>query len=112
MALCVGPASPADLEVFEKLRAHYDMNRHGHAPTGVLTSGFLDRFAILGRPDYCTERLMQLVDRGLTRFVVCGALGWTDPDEERVSRDLLISEVLPALRARSGVGPRIVEKIG
>jgi 5,10-methylenetetrahydromethanopterin reductase len=108
----VGPASPADLEVFEKLRAHYDMNRHGHAPTGVLTSGFLDRFAILGRPDDCTERLMQLVDRGLTRFVVCGAIGWTDPDEERVSRDLLISEVLPALRARSGVGPPIVEKIG
>ncbi len=94
----VGPASKSDLEIFEKLRAHYDMNRHGRAPAGVLTPAFLDRFAVLGPPDRCVERLIQLVDAGLTRFVVCGALGWTDPREERVSREILVSEVLPALR--------------
>jgi len=95
----VGPASKAELEIFEKLRAHYDMNQHGRAPAGILTSAFLDRFAILGSPDHCTERLARLVECGLTRFVICGALGWTDRAEEQVSRELLISEVLPALRA-------------
>lgn len=95
----VGPASPADLEIFEKLRAHYDMNQHGRAPVGVLTSDFVDRFTIAGPPDRCVERLAELVEIGLTRFVVCGPFGSGEPREEQRSRELLTSEVLPALRA-------------
>ena len=94
----VGPASPSELEVFEKLRAHYDMNQHGRAPAGVLTPEFLDRFAVVGPPDHCVERLLELVELGVTRFVVCGALGWTDTSQEQLSRELLTSEVMPALR--------------
>jgi 5,10-methylenetetrahydromethanopterin reductase len=94
----VGPTSTAEREVFENLRAHYDMNQHGQAPTGVLTPEFVDRFAVVGPPDRCVERLVELVELGLTRFVVCGPLGWTDPEAERISQDLLTSEVLPALR--------------
>jgi 5,10-methylenetetrahydromethanopterin reductase len=95
----VGPAEPAELEVFEKLRAHYDMNHHGRAPAGVLPPEFVDRFAVVGSPDRCVERLVELVDLGLTRFVVCGPFGSTQPLEEERSRELLTSEVLPALRA-------------
>ena len=95
----VGPTEPAELEIFEKLRAHYDMNHHGRAPQGVLTPEFVDRFAVVGSPDHCVERLAELVDLGLTRFVVCGPFGSTEPREEERSRKLLTSEVLPALRA-------------
>ncbi len=95
----VGPTSSAELEVFENLRAHYDMNQHGRAPAGVLTPEFVDRFAVVGPPDHCVERLVELVELGLTRFVVCGALGWTDASQEQLSRELLTSEVIPALRA-------------
>jgi len=94
----VGPAPAADREVFEKLRDRYDLNRHGHAPTGVLSRDFIRRFAIAGPPDHCVRRLLELVDAGLSRFVICGPLGWTDPHEERISQELLVSEVLPALR--------------
>ncbi|MCP4906041.1 MAG: LLM class flavin-dependent oxidoreductase [bacterium] len=94
----VGPASPAEFEVFENLRAHYDMNQHGRAPEGVLTADFVDRFAVVGTPDHCVDRLARLVELGITRFVICGPLGWTDPAEEQISRDLLTAEVLPALR--------------
>ena len=75
------------------------MNQHGRAPAGVLTPEFVDRFAIVGPPEHCVERLVELVELGLTRFVVCGALGWTDAAEEQLSRELLETEVLPALRA-------------
>ncbi len=94
----VGPASAADREVFERLRDSYDMNRHGRAPAGVLTRDFIRRFAVAGPPEHCVERLLGLVEAGLSRFVVCGPLGATDPHEERVSQELLVSEVLPALR--------------
>ena len=94
----VGPASAADREVFERLRDSYDMNRHGRAPAGVLTRDFIRRFAIAGPLEHCVERLLELVEAGLSRFVVCGPLGSTDPHEERVSQELLVSEVLPALR--------------
>jgi len=102
----VGPTRPDELEVFEKLRAHYDMNQHGRAPAGVLTPEFLDRFTVIGSPDRCVERLCELADLGLTRFVVCGPLGWTDPAAEKISRDLLTSEVLPAFRAAVSSGAR------
>ena len=94
----VGPTSAADREVFEKLRDSYDLNRHGHAPTGVLSRDFIGRFAIVGPPDDCVKRLLELVGAGLSRFVICGPLGWTDPQQERVSQELLASEVLPAFR--------------
>lgn len=94
----VGPAPAADRAVFEKLRERYDLNRHGHAPAGVLSRDFIRRFAIVGPPEDCVKRLLELVEAGLSRFVICGPLGWTDPEEERISQALLVSEVLPAFR--------------
>jgi 5,10-methylenetetrahydromethanopterin reductase len=96
----VGPVSPAEREVFEQLRARYDMTRHGDlgAATGTLPPEFVERFAVVGPPDECVARLAELVDAGLERMVVCGPTGFVDPVEERRSRELLVGEVLPGLR--------------
>lgn len=96
----VGPATPAEEEVFAGLRAHYDMNRHGQAPAGVVTDEFVDRFAVIGPPERCVARMVELVKHGLRHFVVCPAVGGgSDAVAERLSYELLIAEVMPALRA-------------
>ncbi len=97
----VGPTSPEEHEVFERLRARYDMTRHGDlgAATGTLTPEFVERFAVVGPPDVCVARLAELVELGLERMVVCGPTFFVDPVEERRSLDLLVREVLPGLRA-------------
>jgi 5,10-methylenetetrahydromethanopterin reductase len=101
----VGPTSPSEREVFDRLRAHYDMTRHGAGQTapGALTAEFVDRFAIVGPPDDCVTRLAELVELGLDRMIVCGPTFLVDPPEERRSRALLVEEVLPALRATTEV---------
>jgi 5,10-methylenetetrahydromethanopterin reductase len=100
----VGPTSPAEHEVFERLRARYDMTRHGDvgAASGTLPPEFVERFAVVGPPDDCVARLAELVDAGLERMVVCGPTGFVDPVAERRSRELLVREVLPGLRAAVG----------
>ncbi len=95
----VGPVDAADEAVFEGLRRHYDMSHHGQAPAGVVTDDFVDRFAIVGPPEECIERLSELVSLGVTRFVVCRAAGGVNRDAERVSNDLFVREVMPAVRA-------------
>jgi 5,10-methylenetetrahydromethanopterin reductase len=103
----VGPVSAGEREVFERLRAHYDMTRHGDlgAAPGVLPADFVERFAVIGPPGRCIERLAELVTLGLDRMIVCGPTFFVDPVEERLSRDLLVREVLPGLRSRVHQGP-------
>lgn len=95
----VGPTTPADEEVFAGLRAHYDMTHHGKAPAGVVTDDFVDRFAAVGPPGRCAERLLELVGIGVERFVVCGAARGVDDGAAGESWALLAGEVLPAVRA-------------
>ena len=95
----VGPASAADEKVFDGLRRHYDMTHHGQAPPGVVTDDFVDRFAIVGPPEVCIERFLELVDLGVTRFVVCRSPGGIDRDAERLSNDMFTREVMPAVQA-------------
>ena len=106
----VGPTSPAEREIFERLRAHYDMTRHGagHAAPGVLTDDFVDRFAVVGPPDDCIARLAELVDLGLDRMVVCGPTFFVDPPEERRSRACSSGRSSPA--SAPGIRVRLVRR--
>lgn len=99
----VGPADAAMAENMDTIRTGYDMRNHGVTDSqkrligGGLTPEFVRRFAIVGSPDHCTQRLLALRDAGLERLVVVGPgfypASWGD------AAGLFVREVLPALRA-------------
>lgn len=99
----VGPADAAMAENLDAIKSGYDMNKHGvhdardRIVGGELTPDFVRRFAIVGSPDHCTRRLLELKAMGLRRFVVVGPGFY--PESWGEARDLFAREVLPALRA-------------
>jgi 5,10-methylenetetrahydromethanopterin reductase len=105
-----------DREVVAEVGRRYDSNVHlrndaGH--TDALDPDFVDRFAVVGPPDRCVERMQELAALGLERFVVTGptfgaAQGVRGTREEaRVANRLLRDEVLPALREGRGEGATV-----
>jgi 5,10-methylenetetrahydromethanopterin reductase len=79
----------------------YDQSRHGLASAsaaGVLDDAFLDRFAVLGPPQRCADRLRELVALGLDRVVVVPGSRDSDPALLDATNASLAQEVLPALR--------------
>jgi 5,10-methylenetetrahydromethanopterin reductase len=98
-----GPQSAADAQNFQLIRGNYDMTKHDHVIShdklkgAALDWDFVRRFAIVGPPDHCIERLLALADLGVERFVVVGP-GF---HPEAVSTGTLFStEVMPALHTQ------------
>jgi 5,10-methylenetetrahydromethanopterin reductase len=94
---------PEDREVFERLHANYDRPHHTMARArhaAVIDEEFAQRFAVLGDPDRCLERLGELRGAGASRFVIIGPSIDSDPDERRRSGRLMVEAVLPALQGR------------
>ena len=60
--------------------------------------GFVDRFAVVGPPEACAERLTGLAAQGVDRFVLTGSSFGADRDEARTAATLITTELLPALR--------------
>jgi 5,10-methylenetetrahydromethanopterin reductase len=90
----------ADKAVVAEVGRRYDSNLHlvnsaEHARS--IPDEFVERFAILGAPDACTEKLRALIDLGLERLVITGPSFGADRDAARTHHDLLTTEVLPAL---------------
>jgi 5,10-methylenetetrahydromethanopterin reductase len=96
-----GPLDEAGRRTLVEVHDSYDMNQHfthGSPQSGALTDDVIDAFGVAGPPSYCQERLLELIELGLTRiFVMGGSLG-IDQDEARASRRALVEHVLPALR--------------
>lgn len=98
-----GPKDDADERNFAAIRKGYDMTRHAKTAAtnklvgDALTADFIERFAIVGPPDHCTERLLQLLARGLDRFVIVGP-GYY-PEADPTGPGLFATEVMPVLRA-------------
>lgn len=90
----VGPQSESDRANFQVIQRSYDMNKHGemHAGDSGLAWDFVQRFAIVGPPEHCVERLQDLVRLGIERFMVVG------PDLMQPGPTLFTQEVIPALR--------------
>jgi 5,10-methylenetetrahydromethanopterin reductase len=99
----VGPQSNSDAENFAKIRRNYDMTKHGRhithdkLGTATLDWDFVQRFAIVGPPEHCVERLLALCRLGIERFVVVGP-GF-HPEGEAGDRSLFMRDVVPAVRA-------------
>jgi 5,10-methylenetetrahydromethanopterin reductase len=97
-----GPVGPDDDENFAAIRRGYDMTKHAmvHSSDKIkgatLSWDFVRRFAIVGPPDHCVERLLELAALGIERFVIVGP-GY-HPEVRSGGSSLFASEVLPAVR--------------
>lgn len=95
-----GLAEP-DRAVVAEVGRRYDSNEHlsnSAAHTEPLSAEFVDRFAVVGTPEVCVDRLRALAGLGIDRFVITGASFRADRDHARTAEQLLVGEVLPALR--------------
>ncbi|HWE57684.1 MAG TPA: LLM class flavin-dependent oxidoreductase [Acidimicrobiales bacterium] len=96
-----GPADERSRAALEAVHDAYDMNHHfshGSPQSQGLTADVIDEFGIAGPPDYCIERLQELVRLGLTKFILmAGGIGM-DRQIASQSRKLLSEVVFPALR--------------
>ncbi len=99
----VGPADAAMAANMDAIKDGYDMTKHGvhdakdRIVGGGMTAEFVKRFAVVGSPDYCTQRLLALRDAGLDRLVVVGPGFY--PAQWGEAGKLFAREVIPALRA-------------
>jgi 5,10-methylenetetrahydromethanopterin reductase len=102
-----GPQSGSDHENFAAIRMGYDMTRHGGLSHDkikgtTLSWDFVQRFAIVGPPDHCVRRLLELAGLGIERFVVVGP-GF-HPESGPADRSLFVREVMPAVRRQGNAG--------
>jgi 5,10-methylenetetrahydromethanopterin reductase len=101
-----GPKNGSDEKNFAAIRSGYDMTKHGQKISHEKLKGaslswdFVERFAIVGPPDRCIKRLLELAALGLSRFVVVGP-GF-HPEVRPDGPSLFAREVMPALRAAIG----------
>jgi 5,10-methylenetetrahydromethanopterin reductase len=96
--------SDRDREIVAEVGRRYDSLEHlsnQAAHTGALDADFVDRFAVVGSPERCVERLLGLVELGVDRFVITGPSFGADRDAARLSRRLVLDEMLPALGGSS-----------
>jgi 5,10-methylenetetrahydromethanopterin reductase len=90
-----------DREIVAEVGRTYDSRQHlrNDAPqTKALDPAFVERFAVVGDPDRCVERLLELQRLGIERFVLTGPGLGADRDAASLANRLLVSDVLPALR--------------
>jgi len=90
-----------DRALVAEVGRRYDSNVHlsnAAAHTQTLTPEFVDRFAVVGSPERCAERLTELAELGIERFVMTGATLGADRDDALTAANLVASEVLPSLR--------------
>ncbi len=96
-----GPVSAEDRSVLEALRSNYDMKAHTQGDSrqaGTLTDDFIDRFAIVGPPDRCIERLRSLKALGLDKVAISGGTRGAAPEDVAIARELTAAHVLPGMR--------------
>ena len=85
---------------FDRL-GDYDKARHGRpdaAHAQALSLEFIERFAIVGPPKICIERLQILRDLGINRIFVTGPRGEKFGDAARQVTERFAREVLPDIR--------------
>ena len=91
-----------DEHVIAELGRSYDEARHGQSAashSAVLDDEFIERFAVVGPPERCAERLQHLAAVGLDRIVMVPGSIDADPDAVARSDELFAREVIPSLRA-------------
>ncbi len=94
-----GPLNESNRTVLRDLRDAYDMRKHTQGDSrqaGVLTPGFIDRFAIVGSSAHCIERLQSLAGLGLDKVIISGGRRGADQVAAKEAQKIMEQEVLPA----------------
>lgn len=98
--------SPEERGVVEALTRDYELPRHGDvrgAHLNAIDEDFLARFAIVGTPAQCVDRLGALLDEvELDRVVVLSGSRGVDPSVLREVAGVVAEEVIPAVRGSRG----------
>ncbi|MET1001261.1 MAG: hypothetical protein ABWZ15_05570, partial [Acidimicrobiia bacterium] len=82
----------------ESVHRAYDMRAHVHAQgsqTNALTPEFIDRFAIVGHPTHCVERIEEIAALGVDRITVVGSSPGSDRTAAAEATAALERDVLP-----------------
>jgi len=74
------------------MKAH---TRADSPQAALLDDAFVDRYAIVGPPDYCIERLEALWDLGIDKVAISGPTAGADAGEARKAMALLDEAVVP-----------------
>ena len=92
----VGPTTNTQAQVLTDIHDHYDMHGHGRpgsAQAEVIPTEFERSFGVFGPPDYCVQRLGELIEIGIDRFILRGSpLDPANPDTEssvRFTQDVM-----------------------
>ena len=96
-----GPVTDKDRGLLESLRTNYDMKQHTRGDSrqaGILTDDFIDRFAIVGTPDRCIERLKSLAKLGLDKVALSAGTRGAPEEHVPLARELVVKEVIPGMR--------------
>lgn len=97
----VNSAGLQDAKIFEAIGANYDMARHAHVDAAHMQDvpdEFIDRFAITGSTQYCVDKLGEITELGIGRFVLLTGSRGSDPSATAASLERLTEEVFPAFR--------------
>ncbi len=89
-----------DREIVAEVGRRYDSNLHlvnSADHSQVVPDSYVDRFAVLGDPDTCAARLLELVGLGLDRLVITGPSFGADRDAAHLANRLVRDELIPAL---------------
>jgi 5,10-methylenetetrahydromethanopterin reductase len=94
----VGPVTEHERRTLEKIASVYDMNAHASdgTHTDVLDAEYIDKFAIVGPPAECIERIHEIVELGIKRFGLVTPLYGEESGNE--SYAMTTGVVIPALR--------------
>ena len=96
-----GPVTETDRAVLHELRNSYDMKAHTRGDSRqatTLTGDFIDRFAIVGPPERCVERLRELAALGFDKVAISGAMRGVSEEDAATSRRLVTESVIPAMK--------------
>jgi 5,10-methylenetetrahydromethanopterin reductase len=96
-----GPVSTGDAAVLDALRTNYDMKAHTRGDSRqatTLTDDFVDRFAIVGPPARCIERLNELKALGLDKVAISGAMRGVSEEDAAISRKLVAEKVIAGMK--------------
>jgi 5,10-methylenetetrahydromethanopterin reductase len=99
----VGPVSDAQRKIYEAIGQSYDMNKHGGhgSQVNTLTDEFIDSYAIVGSPQRCAERILELQELGVTSFMLAPPMGDASEEDIRDGYRRLVDEVFPLIRSFS-----------
>ena len=94
-----GPVSQTAEKTLSGIHNSYDMNQHGQHDPGLITAEFAHEFGIYGPPGYCVDRLRELVDLGISRFILIGGPELAHPIPEVIGMaQRFVDEVMPEFK--------------